>query len=580
MRITIKAKLSMAFAFILSLFGIAMWLAIGDIRFANDSFRSIVDNESRDLLVVEQIGKSELLMRSAVADILISLPNEDSQRIADLQTGMEIMSDEFEAQMAQLYEHHIPEKHELLDKIGALHSRIWDTNKMIIKLELSGDSRGANIMYHGLARELTAESLSLTYELTELLKGQMDREVEETNTHADWSVAQSTLLLIAAILIGGIASYTIVVSISRRLNRSIELAQEVASGDLRKTVRVVGNDEISDLLRAQNAMVVRLREVAGAVARAAKYVASGATELASTSEVLSNGATSQASTTEQVSSSAEEMSANIQSSSENANKTEGIAAQTAAGARTSGEAVAEAVSAMNDIAERIQVVQEIARQTDLLALNAAVEAARAGEHGRGFAVVAAEVRKLAESSQAAAAEIKQLSSRTLSTATSAGELLKALVPSIEQTSQLVAEISAASRELASGSSQISLSIQELDDVTQRNSSSSEELASAATELSAQADQLAETISFFQVNDDEDLDLSGIAEARLALAQVDGPDEHDTPEIANAPVAPARKPAPAPATPKAPDGKRGLGINAKAAISGPLRNGGFDFDMAG
>ncbi|WP_231750158.1 methyl-accepting chemotaxis protein, partial [Blastomonas sp. CCH1-A6] len=146
------------------------------------------------------------------------------------------------------------------------------------------------------------------------------------------------------------------------------------------------------------------------------------------------------------SASMEEMAANIKQNADNAAQTEKIARQSAQDADVSGQAVNRAVGAMQMIAEKISIVQEIARQTDLLALNAAVEAARAGEHGRGFAVVASEVRKLAERSQGAAAEISQVSSETVKAAAEAGDMLGKLVPDIRRTAELVSEISAACRE--------------------------------------------------------------------------------------------------------------------------------------
>jgi methyl-accepting chemotaxis protein len=214
---------------------------------------------------------------------------------------------------------------------------------------------------------------------------------------------------------------------------------------------------------------------------------------------MSQGASEQASAAEEASASMEQMAANIKQNADNAAQTAKIARQSANDAQASGEAVNRAVSAMQTIAEKIGIVQEIARQTDLLALNAAVEAARAGEHGKGFAVVASEVRKLAERSQTAAAEIGTMSSETVKAAREAGDMLSRLVPDIKKTAELVAEISAACREQDIGGDQINQAIQQLDKVTQLNASASEEMSATSEELAAQSEQLQASIAYFRID---------------------------------------------------------------------------------
>jgi methyl-accepting chemotaxis protein len=195
----------------------------------------------------------------------------------------------------------------------------------------------------------------------------------------------------------------------------------------------------------------------------------------------------------------EQMTSNIRQNADNAMQTEKIAVKSADGARQGGKAVDETVHAMKEIANKISIIEEIARQTNLLALNAAIEAARAGEHGKGFAVVASEVRKLAERSQKAAAEISQLSASSVEVAERAGALLGQMVPDIQKTAELVQEINAASREQDLGAGQINKAIQQLDQVIQQNASASEEMASTAEELSSQAEQLQSAIAFFRID---------------------------------------------------------------------------------
>ncbi len=268
-------------------------------------------------------------------------------------------------------------------------------------------------------------------------------------------------------------------SMVTNLRTTAHVADQIANGDLTISPKPLSDKDILGL--ALRSMVERLRGVVADALAASNNVSSGSQELSSSSEQLSQGATEQASSAEEASASMEQMAANIKQNADNAAQTEKIARQSSRDAEASGKAVGRAVSAMRTIAEKISIVQEIARQTDLLALNAAVEAARAGEHGKGFAVVASEVRKLAERSQAAAAEISALSGETVQVATEAGEMLNKLVPDIHKTAEPGLEISAACREQDIGASQINEAIQQLDKVTQQNAGASEQMSATSEE---------------------------------------------------------------------------------------------------
>ncbi len=273
------------------------------------------------------------------------------------------------------------------------------------------------------------------------------------------------------------------------------VAHEMEQGNLLVTVRQRSEHDI--LMHSLNRMIRHVTEAMGSVKNTAEDIASGSRHLRESSESMSQGAAQQASATEEVSSSMEEMVANITQNTDNARRTEQLAAEASQYAREGAGVVAETVVAMEQIAEKILVIQDIAMQTRLLSLNATIESARAHEHGRAFSVVASEVRKLSDVTKKAAEEISQLATSTLHISHKAGEMLNTLAPSIEQTAELVQDIAAASSEQRSGAEHINTAMQQLDLVTQQNASTSEEVAVAAEELNKHAEILRKTVAFFR-----------------------------------------------------------------------------------
>ncbi len=308
------------------------------------------------------------------------------------------------------------------------------------------------------------------------------------------------IILLAVIIVVILLAFTIANSISKPITHVMHAAQELAKGNLRYQVQQKGKDETGQLLAAVAEVFKSQRNVVSEVRNSSSSLASAAQELSATAQALSQASSEQAASVEETSASIEEMSASVNQNAENARITDGIANKSADQAREGGEAVAQTVNAMQQIAEKISIIEDIAYQTNLLALNAAIEAARAGEHGKGFAVVAAEVRKLAERSQIAAQEIGGLSGDSVKVAERAGELLRETVPEIVKTANLVQKISAASDEQANGIGQINYAMTQMDQVTQQNASASEELAATAEEMSAQAEQLQIIMAFFNLGE--------------------------------------------------------------------------------
>jgi methyl-accepting chemotaxis protein len=314
---------------------------------------------------------------------------------------------------------------------------------------------------------------------------------------------RNAIILIALIasVLALVLLYLLSRSISDPIKASVRYAGFIASGDLSKPIHAAfleRSDEIGELAAAFKDMMANLTRVVGGIQSATTNVAQGSEEMSSTAQSMSQGAAEQAASGEEVSSSVEEMAATIKQNSDNALATEGIASKAAKEAEEGSKAVSDSVAAMGVIADKISIIEEIARQTNLLALNAAIEAARAGESGKGFAVVASEVRKLAERSQIAASEITGLSKTTVDLSQRAGRIIAGIVPDIRKTSELVQEIASASSEQSAGVDQIGKAMIQLDTVIQQNASASEEMASMSEELAGQAQQLSTAITFFKL----------------------------------------------------------------------------------
>jgi len=492
----IGMRLGLGFGLVLVLLSVIAFVGVtrlaqlneGIEKLANDRYpKTVLANNMKSLVNENARATRNIILLDEAAEM-----QKEKERIDNNRKKIAESFEKLEAEVRS------EEGKKLLAAIKDARTQFVADNNKAIDLAMAQKNAEATKVLLGEMRKSQRTYFDAIDNLIEYQGKLMDDAAVEATTAYNAARTLMVALAIAAFLLGAGIAFWVTRSITRPINEAVDVANQLAAGDLNARIEVKSKDETGMLLSAMKNMVEKLSQIITEVRSAADNLSSASEEVSATAQSLSQASSEQAASVEETSASVEQMSASINQNTENAKVTDGMASKSATEAVEGGEAVKETVTAMKSIAEKIGIIDDIAYQTNLLALNAAIEAARAGEHGKGFAVVAAEVRKLAERSQVAAQEIGEVAKGSVGLAEKAGKLLDEMVPSIKKTSDLVQEITAASEEQSAGVAQINTAMAQLNQITQQNASSSEELAATAEEMSSQAEQLQQTMSFFKM----------------------------------------------------------------------------------
>ncbi len=405
-----------------------------------------------------------------------------------------------------------PEEKRIYEQIGVVRDNFNKHRDAIGELKKEGRQEDAERVLQEQFIPAARAYLDKLGDLLALQRGEIDRNSDLIN--ASYRSSFKLLVTLGVLVSIGclLFAWRLSRSITRPLAKAVQLARDVATGNLSSQIEAERQDETGQLVDALQDMTRQLASLVLEVRQSGEAIALGSTHIAGGNAELSSRTEAQVATLEEAACAMEELIATVDENAGNAQLASQLVDVTSKVARKGADVVGRVVSTMAAIKDSsgkigtiTGVIDGIAFQTNILALNAAVEAARAGEQGRGFAVVAAEVRNLAQRSASAAREIKALIADSVDRiedgsrfVAEAGATMKDILGSVDQVSTIMRNIADAGQQQSTGIQAIGAAISDTEQMTQQNAALAEQSAAAAEQMRAQAHHLKVAVSAFSL----------------------------------------------------------------------------------